>query len=486
MAQIVHTSLASDTAPSTHGLAAINRTTGDIAVVFSEGAVGSRNVKVAIYERRSAREWERAGTLVIGDRTVARTPTGGAAECSHPWITALGKGFAVAFQRKDTTIAVTEMTVGGMQIELVKLVPDAGSLRYRAIGSATAGKGFVLDNTIIAGETGGTPRLIRWRGNIAAIVYGHQQTYEVAAGAQERTWSLRAAYLDFSPNGKPTLLTNGNRTGGSVTGEPADGGYAAGPTQTYLVQNINLDDLVATPIFSAGGGGLAATIDPRGNFMVAYEVREGGSGAGGIVVRTYHGPYRDSGLDAAAIYVNTASFGAGAAPNAARRPSLAFPNPFDYPVAISTGGLYPPVVLTYAGQVPGTEDSSQVLGRLIEFAEHGTGVTITNLTIPTNTGYDAVQKSQGFQSAVACPFLNAVTFKENLVAGGINGGFLIRQVYADDRRQTLMSNLSIKPDRPVMVGETLLDETDVAALTYEGQDSAGATQQSVGCEIILF
>lgn len=485
MASIVHTSIASDTPPSTHGSAAINRKTGDVAVVFSEGAVGSRNVKVAIYKRRGAREWEKYGTLVIGDRTAAATPTGGAAECSHPWITAMGNGFAVAFQRKDTAIAVTAMTVGGMQIELVKLVPGGGSLGYRAIGSSTTGKGFVLDNTIIAGDLGGTPRLLRWRGNIAAIVYGHQLTYALDAGTRERTWALRAAYLDFSPDGKPTLIVNGNRTGGSVSGEPADGGYAAGPTQTYLVTGINLDDLDATPIFAAGGG-LGATIDPRGNFMVAYEVRDGGSGAGGIVVRTYHGPYRDTGLDAAAIYINTASFGAGAAPNAARRPALAFPNPFDYPVAISAGDLYPPVVLGYAGQVPGTDDSSQVLGRLIEFPEHGATATITNMTIPTNTGYDAVQKGAGFPSAVACPFLNAVTFKENLVAGGVNGGYLIRQVYADDNRHVLLPNLAIKPDRPVMVAETLLDETDVAVMTYEGQDLTGQSDQWVGCEISIF
>lgn len=428
-------------------------------------------------------------TLTLATPAAAVTPTGGAnPSCQHPSICSLEDGgFACFWERIDTTIPATTMTVGGLQIEMCKLVPTSSG--YVIKGSNTPGKGYVLDNTVIAGDAGGTPRCAWRRGNQVGVVYGHQLTYSLAVDDAQRTWAVRAAYLDFTPNGKPTFLLGGNRTGGSVSDE-ADGGYVAGTIATALVTGIDLDDDTDTPVFSVGGGLPFCIFDMRGDFMVAYEVRNGKAGTGGIVVRTFKGPSRGSdateancGMNVAALYSSTADHAASVG-FAARRPVLAFRNVFRNSLALS-GTNHPPILLVYGDQDPTGAVKATVKAKTITFPLNSNTPTIASLTVPTNTNYDATADDQSLAFCVDSAFITAAFLQEQLAANASDGR-KFKVVHSDNTGEILYARGVEQPTRPNAQAAILSDGAKVLALTYEGQDAAGSGSEKVFLELWQF
>lgn len=477
---------------STHGWPAIHPN-GDVAIAYTNGPAPN-TVKVAILRRNYGGDplaepsYMLSQRITLGSPTGAATPSaGGTYSCAHPTICPIEDGFAVFWERKDTTIAATTMTAGGMQIEMAKLV--AGGTQYVAYKSATEGKGYVLDNTVIAGHAGGTPRC-EWsgRGNIVGLVYGHQLTYTAVSGTDhQRTYAVRAAYLDFSTDGKPVFITGGNRTGGSAVGEATDGGYAAGATQTYLVNSIDLDDDPNVANFNSGGGLPHCCFDMRGDFAVAYEARNGATGTGGIVMRIFKGPYRASGLDTAAIYTNTTDFGATAT-FLARRPILAFRNIRESGIALS-GTNYPPILLTY-GNVD--DDAAPIadtaLAKTITFPLNGAAPTVAAITIPVNQNYDATADPQALPAVVDASFLSAVVIQEALVATAGGDGYKFKIVHVDTALpgEIMFSSKVARPQRPNFKARQLRDGVNLAVFVYEGQEGSGSGSEHVFAEMFQF
>lgn len=481
----------SDVVASTHGWPAIHPN-GDAAVAYTTGP-DPQTVKVTILKPvETATDGKPLYT--ISQRITIATPTGAATpsavgpySCVHPSICPIEDGFALFWERKDSGVAQTAMTAGGLQIEMAKIVPDGS--QYVTKQSATAGKGFVLDNTVIAGHSGGVPRC-HWsgRGNVVGVVYGHQQTYSNVADDVQRTWSVRAAYLDFTPNGKPTFVSGGNRTGGSAVGEATDGGYAAGPTQTYLVQNIDLDaDAAVSDPFASGGGLPHCIFDHRSDFTVAYEARNGKAGTGGIVVRAFKGPASGSGLDEAAIWSDTTSFGATAG-DAARRPWLACRNAIEESVGLTGGTFdYPPYLLVYGSVDPAGGIVDTALAFTITLHD-GAVPTVAALTIPPNANYDATVDPQALPCAVDSSFLSAVVVQELIGATAAVAGNKFKIKHADSALDpdVILPSGCRRPQRPNMQARKLRNRMNIAALTYEGQDAAGSGNEHVYIEFWLF
>jgi hypothetical protein len=480
----------SDAVASTHGVPAIHPN-GDLAIIYHQGASPS-TVKVRIFKRIADTSygeprWSISQTIVLATPAAATTPTAGAnPSCSHPWICPIDDGFACFWERRDTTIAATAMTIGGMQIEMAKLkAGDSPSSGYTKYASATIGKGFVLDNTVIAGHAGGTPRCAWRRRNQVGVIFGSQLTYSQTVDDNQRTYAVRAAYLDFSTDGKPTLLVGGNRMGGSADGEPTDGGFAAGSVAIALVTGIDLDDDEDTPVFNAGGGLPHCIFDMRGDFAVCYEVRNGKAGTGGIVMRTFKGPGRGDGTEAgtgmnlAAIYTSTADHSATAG-FAARRPVLAFRNVARSGLALS-GANYPPIIITYGDQDPAGVTATKCLAKTITFPLNGAAPTIVALTVPTNTNYDATAEEQTLPFAVDSSFITSAILQENL-AGTAGDGRKFKFIHSDGTGEIRFAALVEQPTRPNLQAMTLDDGTKIAVLTYEGQDLAGSGSEQVFLE----
>lgn len=489
----------SEVLDSTHVVPAINPVSGDIGFIYSVGPA-PQTVMAAIYRRVNTARGEAlySGPIrfVLGKPSAALTPSAGASpSCSHPWMVPIEDGFACFWERRDTTISNFTMTVGGMQIEMAKLKWD-GVSRYTKYASETEGKGFVLDNTIIAGDAGGTPRAAWWAGNLVGVVYGHQVSYtDTGPGTtHDRTWAVRAAYLDFSPNangtaGKPTMVSN--RTGGSVS-DAVDGGYAAGSgTSLPSASAIDLDDAQANPVFTVGGGLPSCCFDPRGDFNVAYEARNGGTGNGGIVFRIYTGPYRSTTmLDDAAIYSNTASF-AAAATHPARRPILASRNwRRDGVLKDATGLLYPPVLLCFGDQTPGSPDSGVILAKTITWAvSNGAAPTIADLTVPVNDNYDGTTEEATLPYVWDSPFSSGCIIQEKMsnVAGGKGHKFSIIPGDNDaTKREIFQSPVVSRPARPNVAAALCDDGTQLLVLAYEGQNTAGSGSEKAYAQVWQF
>lgn len=478
--------LVSSGTPATHGVPAIHPVSGDLCVVYHQGS-GNKSVYAAIFRRSPIStldnpDWQ--DTPQYFDLGLASAGVYGANDsCSHPWVTPIKDGFATFWFRKDASIGNTTMTIGA-SVEMAKLT-NATGYEYTKYASATAGKGYVLDNQIIAGDVGGYPRADWFSENLVGLVYGHQATYALTTGdtVHERTASVRGAYINFAANGKPSLISGGNRTAGSAS-DVDDGGFAAGATP-HLQTGIDLDDLVATPVFASGGLLPTCCFDMRGDFSIAYEVRNGGSGQGGIVMRTYHGPFRESGLDTAALYNSTADHNGGAAPNLARRPMLACRR-WEEGRAIS-GTDYPPMLLTYGNQVPGSPDSGTVTAKTITFPISGAAPTIAALTLPTNTNYDATTEEQTLPTCVDSRDLSAffIECKLKNVAGGAGRKFVIAHSDATTNEVLLLNRIAY-PSRLNVKTMLMPDGSTYAAMTYEGQQATGGGAESVYADIWLF
>lgn len=484
----------SDSAESSHGHCAVHRN-GDICVVYSDGPA-PQTVKYAIYKRIVVGGNPVGGTLyaepirgTLATPAGAVTPTGNAdPSCSHPRVAAIRDGFAVTWERRDTVVLQTAMTVGGMQIEVAKLKISGSGYSLYAVGAAgvlggSSVKGYVLDNTVIAGHAGGTPRIAKRRpfSNVVGLVYGSQLTHSEVAQDVQRTWQVRAAYLDFTPDGKPTFVQNGNRTGGSVS-DAADGGYAAGPTQIYLVTGLDLDANAATQdVFAAGGGLPDCIFDPRGDFAVAYEVRNGKDAQGGIVLRVFPGPFRGTGLDQAAILTDTTSFPSAAAPQAARRPVMALRNPLEYGSVQATTNL-PALLMCYGSQVPNTPDSGTVVFKTLTYPKNGTPV-------PAPVTVAANQNDDGTTDEVSLPFtvdganLSGCFVQERLrnVSGG--DGYKWTFVPVSGSNELVLAQMCERPQRIAVSANYLADKSEIMAFTYEGQDPTGSSAQHVWLEI---
>lgn len=486
----------SEAVGSTHGVNAINRITGDIAVVYSENpGTGSQTVKCAIFKRLSdvgdLPQWRREEVLELGSPGAALTPSGGAApSCSHPWIVPVKDGFVVFWERRDTLISNETMTAGGLQIEMVKIKPAAEGSGYDILGPDTPGKGWVLDNTVIAGDAGGTPRAAAYNprvSNLVAVVYGHHLTYtEVSGTDTQRTYAVRAAYLDFDADGKPSFISGGNRTGGSAVGEAVDGGFAAGATQTYLVTSLDLDsNPTAGEVFASGGGLPHCIFTHMGDLAVSYEVRNGAGGTGGIVFRIYKGPFRASGLDTAAILTDTTSFPAGAG-LAARRGMMALRNVRENSLALS-GANFPPILMAYGNQTPGASDSGVCIAKTLTFPLNNQATpTPATLTMPVNTNYDGTSEEQTLPVTVDSSFLSCAIVDEKLVNAAGGEGHKFKVVHADGAGEIMFPEFTDYPVRPYISACVLKDGNKLAVLTWEGPRTAAASIEEVFMSVWKF
>lgn len=483
----------SDAVESTNGVSAIHPD-GTLAVIYTTGP-SPKSVKVAIYRPASTGTgadplYSLAVRITLATPAGAVTPTAGASpSCSHPTICPIEDGFAYFYERRDTVLSPTTLTAGGLQIEMGKIKADGDG--YTVYQSATAGKGYVLDNTVKAGHAGGAPTCA-WvgRGNIVAVTFGHQLTYSLAADDAQRTYDVRAAYLDFTPNAKPTLLSGGNRMGGSASGEATDGGYAAGATQTYLVTAVDLDDDQDLVTFNSGGGLPVCGFDDRGDFMVAYEFRNGKAGNGAIALKIFKGPYRASGLDTAAIYSDTSTFAATAG-SLARNPSVACRETAQVGAVLSSTAYLPSILLAFSDVSPVAATASVTKAYTVSFPSEGSVTPVaTAVTVPANSNYDATADNQTMPVSVDSPFLSAVVIQEELVNTSGGDGYKFKIIHIDGGANSTVevkhSQKIARPQRPNLKARTLRNGAKIAALVYDGQDASGTGAEQVYMELFQF
>lgn len=451
---------------------------GHIGLIYSDGPV-PKEVKFLHFPLISefGADLPRWDFSAINRPIVLGSPSAGIYvaddSCENPWLAATAHGYAAFWVRRNTSIANTTMTIGA-SLEMAKLKVLKNG-RIQKFAGSVHGKGYVLDNQIICGDYQVLPRAALSSKNIVGVVYCHQTVYNLNAGVHEREGNLRGAYLDFAPDGKPTLISN--RTAGSVS-DAVDGGYSAGST-TYLpsANAIKCYDEVAKPTYASVGGCLlpSCVFGPRGMFLVAYGQRGTGSGTGGIVMRMYLGVRKGSMLDAVQIWSDNSSNGATAT-WIAMRPMLAFRDTNKYALPIASSN-YPPVILTYADVEPtaaGVGDSSGVVAKTITWPING-GVTptIAALALGTNTNMDATADNRQFPFPIDCPWVSAVAIEENVGpdANGFGRKFTI--AHLDGTFEVMTLPITAFPHRLNWVAAQLPDGKRIVVASFDGHEGDG-------------
>lgn len=477
-----------------HAIPAVHPGTGDICTVFTQASGGLKSVYVAI-ERRITEPgatvpmWSAPTYHLLGAPSAAVYGGGGANEsCENPWACPIEDGFAVFWLRRNTSISITTMTIGA-SLEMAKLLAPVGHGSYTKYASDTAGKGFVLDNQIIHGAVGVMPRCAWFGKNLVGVVYGHQTSYAVSTPWRDREVDLRAAYLDFTTNGKPVLTSaSGNRTGGSVS-DAKDGGFAAG-SSTSLVTGIDLDDGDADPNkwFDTAGCLLPSIVcDPRGDAFVAFEAFDrtpGATSKGRIHTYLFLGPRRGTELAAGALDSETGTtHEAGTNAYQCRRPILACRWPHEYGAAVN-GANFNGVLLAYAEANPVASGSNPTLTtakfKTIAYPLSGSLTeVVAAVTVGANSNYDATQDEQGWPTVADSPFLSCAVIKEWLNNTGSGIGRKMRVVHSDGTQEFVALEETNYPHRPALAAVQLRDGTKIAVMTYEGSNDDVAASREI-------